>query len=564
MSSHPESLSQLLWRMSRRMKWYTFILALILSLILTSVLMRQTHEIVCALAESKLSQVSGPIARELILGENTIVEEVFKDFKSELQALGAEEDLELVLYNEPILLNHSEKTTCTSRGLHSEIRFPIIFSGKALGRIEGQVSHFSSLGFFIYLLVIFLGLAITFRSLMRQITEKIQKEILQPIYKLSNNEQIQINDTTPLEVIQIQGSIEQLKTTLAAQERYDLALRVAHDIRSPVAALEMISGTMKSDPEESMTIMRSALNRIKQIANQLLETNRVEGINSSHKPPSSYPLFSLVKDVVSEVKAQFSDQSDLEIRFMPEEFAVRLFAAVNEEQFKITLSNLMINAAEVLKGRGIIDVVLGVNDERIFLEVRDNGPGIPKNLIPLLGTRGMSYNKPQGNGLGIYHAKSYTQSWNGSLEIESQIKRGSCFRITLPKATPPEWFPHSFPTSKDTQWICLDDDSSVHELWKFKAKKMQMTHHPICYLSSQDLIDEVTELDLDRCVFFIDYHLDHDSITGIELIHKLNLKSKALLVTHESECTKLQKQCIDLQIKMLPKSMIQEFSFDLI
>jgi|GEM_PF-979566 signal transduction histidine kinase len=560
MITHPKSLSDVLWGMTRRMKWYTFGVAFILSIILTFALNRQTHEILCELVESKLDQISGPIARELILDEKIIVEQVFQDFKSELQALGAQEDLKLALYNEPSSQVISRSDICSSRGIHSEIRFPIIFSGKTLGRIEGQVSYFSTLGFLIYLIAIFAGLAITFRNLMTQITEKLQKDILQPIYKLSNNEQIQITEKTPLEVIQIQNSIEQLKTTLAAQERYDLALRVAHDIRSPVAALEMISSAFKSDPEESMTIMRSALNRIKLIANQLLESNRLETTQAKNCSPSSYPIVCLIKNVVSEIRTQCNDRTALQIRFNPSENANRLFAAVDEDKFKITLSNLMNNAAEALGNQGVIEINLKELNQEIVIEVIDNGPGIPKNLLPLLGTRGITYNKPEGNGLGIYHAKNYIHSWSGRLEIESEISEGSCFKILLPKVAPPTWFPESFSIHREARWICLDDDTSVHALWKLKAKRLKIHQEPILFSKADELIEAVVSFDLNKSIFFIDYHLEDESITGLELIHKLDLSTKALLVTHASDNSEIQKQCIELKIKMLPKSLIHDLN----
>lgn len=50
--------------------------------------------------------------------------------------------------------------------------------------------------------------------------------------------------------------------------------QVSHDIRSPLAALEMISGSINELPEEKRIIVRSAINRIRDIANSLLKENK--------------------------------------------------------------------------------------------------------------------------------------------------------------------------------------------------------------------------------------------------------------------------------------------------
>lgn len=559
MNKQPESFHALIWNLSRKMKWYSFLIAVALSVIFTSILMRQTHEVLCALVESQLEQISGPLARELILGENGIAQEIFQELRDELQALGTQEDLRLSLLNGNYLTSLREKRNCVPKGFHAEVQFPVTLSGMHLGNIQGNVSHFSSIAFFIYISIILSTLALTFRSLIQQILKKLQKEIIQPIYKISNNEEITLNQKTPIEVIQIQQSIEQLKTTLVAKERYELALQVAHDIRSPVAALEMISGTIHSDPEESLNIMRSALNRIKYISNHLLKNNQLHHTLSHQTSTQNYPLHCLVESLVLEARAQFREHHQLRLQFTSGITPDQSFVNLNSAEFKTVLSNLINNAAEALNFKGTIQVNLQLHESLFKIEVKDDGPGIPTEILSILGTRGVSYQKANGNGLGIYHAITQIQSWGGSLEIQSHLGLGSCLRISLPQSSPSSLFPQNLHFSKNTQWICLDDDPSIHEIWKLKAKQLGLTFEPLCFSAVEDLLKNEALFEDEQSFFLLDYHLRGQIYTGLDLVIKLPLAQRALLITQDYDSLELQNQCSKLQVPILPKPLLPFF-----
>ena len=560
MKNESESFNDLIWKLTRKMKWYSFMIALALSVVFTSILLRKTHEVLCALVESQLEQISGPLARELILGETSIAKEVFQELQTELHALGTKENLDLVIFKKTPTGPPESHPHCSPQGLHAEVHFPIHLSGLHLGQIQGQVSHFSSLAFTIYILIIFLALAFTFRSLIRQILDKLQREIIQPIYKLSNNEELVFNSQTPYEVIQIQRGIEQLKATLVAKERYDLALQLAHDIRSPVAALEMISGVLHSDPEESLSVMRSALNRIKHIANHLLESNRLDLHSLPNASFQVLPISCLIEDLLAEIRIQFTQWPELKLDFTLKSDPYEIFGRIHAAQFKTVLSNLINNAAEALRHVGVILITLEKNQTHFIIEIIDQGPGIPAEILYLLGTRGVSYNKTQGNGLGIYHAKQNIQSWGGTLEIHSQTGEGTRLMISLPSSEHSALYSQSLSFSRKTQWICLDDDLSIHETWKLKAKTLGLENEPLCFSQIDAFLnDEALFID-ENTFFFIDYYLRGQSHTGLDLLNKLPITNRSLLVTQDYDNSELQEQCRRLRVQILPKPLLRFFN----
>lgn len=98
--------------------------------------------------------------------------------------------------------------------------------------------------------------------------------------------------------------------------------------------------------------------------------------------------------------------------------------------------NLLINAIQALAGRegGVITVRVYERGSSCFVEIEDNGPGIPavkQELIfdPFYTT------KESGTGLGLPTAYKVVIGHNGKLSLKSEVGEGTLFTIELPKYT---------------------------------------------------------------------------------------------------------------------------------
>lgn len=94
--------------------------------------------------------------------------------------------------------------------------------------------------------------------------------------------------------------------------------------------------------------------------------------------------------------------------------------------------NLLFNAVDALEGKGTITVLTGSSDGGAWVEVMDDGPGIPPEiksriLEPLFTTKGNL-----GTGLGVPIVYAFTQRHGGRLEIESEPGHGARFRMWFP------------------------------------------------------------------------------------------------------------------------------------
>jgi PAS domain S-box-containing protein len=102
-------------------------------------------------------------------------------------------------------------------------------------------------------------------------------------------------------------------------------------------------------------------------------------------------------------------------------------------QLNQVFMNLLVNAAHAIESQGVIQIRSGCDERYVWVEVMDNGSGIPPENInrifdPFFTTKALG----KGTGLGLSLAWGIVQRHRGTIEVESEPGKGSTFRVTLP------------------------------------------------------------------------------------------------------------------------------------
>jgi signal transduction histidine kinase len=110
---------------------------------------------------------------------------------------------------------------------------------------------------------------------------------------------------------------------------------------------------------------------------------------------------------------------------------------LDETRFAQVLNNLISNAIKFSSEDTIVEVACRIEDNRYIIEVRDQGPGIPKteqeNLFELYQrTSVTSADGEKSTGLGLAIAKSIVEAHDAELTVDSDVGKGTVFTITLP------------------------------------------------------------------------------------------------------------------------------------
>ena len=343
-----------------------------------------------------------------------------------------------------------------------------------------------------------------------------------------------------------------------------IATQVAHDIRSPLAALDAALKNAAAMPEDQRTMVRHAVNRIRDIANHLLEKNRQRvggpAAGEISQGREIFLLSSVIDPVVTEKRVQFGARGGVDIDFDFGCEAYGLFAKICPTEFKRIISNLIDNAVEALGGAGSVRLGLGHDGAAAIITVSDTGKGIPPEVLARLGAKGETHGKEGGSGLGLFHARTTLETWGGSLAISSEPGKGTRVTLKLPKAAPPPEFVAELNLMPGRPVIILDDDSTIHQVWQGRFESARVKEHDIetVHFSGPVELREWARANPEKagaaiCLF--DYELLGYQETGLSLAQEIGLSGRTILVTSRYEERHIIDECRRLGVGMIPKGL---------
>jgi signal transduction histidine kinase len=430
----------------------------------------------------------------------------------------------------------------------------------------------------------------------------VSKKILQPLEELSlsvHNRMEQKDSAatelllpiseSPLEIEKLHESFNKLLRSLAQHYKdrreaekglalAQLASQVSHDIRSPLASLQSIIHSTKDLDEDTRIQVRTAVGRIRDIANNLLATNRTMPDSLSGVPENknsftdiyhqqtvkqaelpSELLYPVIDSVISHARLQFINLSDIGIHWNPSPETFTLFANLQASELYRLLSNLISNAVEALDNRGEVKVSIISKSRHAYITIQDNGRGIPEEMLKRLGSRGFTFGKKDGNGLGVWHAKSMIESWGGDFDVKSELYRGTTVTICLPLAEKPSWFADKISLSSSNNVVAiLDDDPSIHQVWRNRIASSNIPeasaelHH---LNTPTELLNWYRKNLPSKALYLCDYEFNGFSDTGLDLIERIGIAKQSVLVTNHWDDTPVRQRCERLGVRILPKSL---------
>lgn len=209
----------------------------------------------------------------------------------------------------------------------------------------------------------------------------------------------------------------------------EMAATVAHEVRNPLAA---ISGPLQilaedlpaGDPRKDL--MKEILEQVRRL------DGTVRGLLTISKPisPRNEPirLGTFVRRIIRLVADHDSVRGIAIAVDGDQDPTLSADAALLEQ----VLWNLFLNAAEAMKPGGKITVTLAELGDAVGLTIADTGMGIPPDLLPRI-FRPFVTTKTSGTGLGLPLCRKIIEAHRGTIEISSEVGRGTTVRIRLPQ-----------------------------------------------------------------------------------------------------------------------------------
>ena len=352
---------------------------------------------------------------------------------------------------------------------------------------------------------------------------------------------------------------EKLEKQNAIQAKFKiLADQIAHDIRTPLLTLDMVlERSIKSLSEKEHIALRDSVHSIRKIMQIFLEY-------SPDKKEYSDCLHILVSQTIAEVIEKkehqyFGKNVEFQYSFDP---ALRfLFIYGNATNFERMISNLINNSVEAFEGKsGIVKISFTAVDNNVNITILDNGKGMPKETVEkLMRNESVITTKVGGSGIGTGQIRDALKEFNGTQFIASTPNVGTKITLTIPKSDKPAWAIEQIVLCKGDIVIILDDDISVHHLWKDRLKKYLSDISLKFFENGQEAADFINACEAkDRLMLLSDYELRNQELNGLEVIQRSNLKnSQSIIVSSIYSRKEIQDKAIKLGIKILPKAFIE-------
>ncbi len=221
----------------------------------------------------------------------------------------------------------------------------------------------------------------------------------------------------------------------------DFVSSVSHELRTPLTSIKAYTETILRDTNMSDRKKRDFLvaideesNRLADLVNGLLEISQLESGKIE-----VLKQYIDIKDVVEQAASSLMRSAkDKNIRISIDACDNIPHVWGNEGKIKSMVSNLINNAIKFTPGGGEVRVTVQHQYDELMISVSDSGIGIPKEEIPKIFDRfyrvHQSGKQIPGTGLGLAIVNEVAVLHGGKVDVESEVGRGTTFRICLPLA----------------------------------------------------------------------------------------------------------------------------------
>ncbi|HSF54752.1 MAG TPA: ATP-binding protein, partial [Algoriphagus sp.] len=218
---------------------------------------------------------------------------------------------------------------------------------------------------------------------------------------------------------------------------------LTHEFRTPLTVISGIADHILSHPsienlKEGLPMIKRNSAQLLRLINQMLDLSKLESGRLSAKMIHDN-ILSYLK-YLTESFHSFADSKDIRLHLLPgfEEF----YMDFDPEKIQAIFSNLVGNAVKFTPPGGNIYIKIekitsGELGDCLEIKVKDTGKGIPAEHLPYIFDRfyqvdNSATRSDEGSGIGLALTKELVQLMSGTIEVSSQIGKGSEFTLRLP------------------------------------------------------------------------------------------------------------------------------------
>ena len=223
---------------------------------------------------------------------------------------------------------------------------------------------------------------------------------------------------------------EQLREQAAMAHLGEMAAVIAHEVKNPLTAvrgaIQVIGGRLQPESREASVCVEivARLDALNDLIKDLLLFARPPSPRLA--PVDVSMLLRLTVDLLSKDPALSRVRVDV--------VGTAPLVSGDAEFLKIVFQNLLLNAAQAMRGEGMISASVSSSGPVCRIQIADTGPGIAPEAREKL-FRPFFTTKSRGTGLGLVTAKRLVEAHGGTITIESPPRGGTVVTVEVPQAT---------------------------------------------------------------------------------------------------------------------------------
>ena len=254
-----------------------------------------------------------------------------------------------------------------------------------------------------------------------------------------------VETTATDEVGELGAAFDQMADTIVSnmdemrqsdRQRREMVANISHDLRSPLTSVQgYIETILLREAEMTSQDRRSYLETVSQnvrflsrLVNELFELSKLESGQSIPRRE----LFS-IEELAHDVAAKYQPlASEVLVALMPPEpkSLPPVFADIH--MIERTLDNLIENALRFTPAQGWVKIDLAAVQDRICVQVSDNGIGIAADELPHIFDRFYRVRRsPEGTGLGLAISQRIVEAHESTIRVDSRVNEGTTFSFSL-------------------------------------------------------------------------------------------------------------------------------------
>jgi len=244
-----------------------------------------------------------------------------------------------------------------------------------------------------------------------------------------------ISDVTEREAMEREIRSANERLIALDREKSEMLGIAAHDLRSPIANIYSLCELIPeqdAETQEMLNLISGIAHSLLGLLSNLLDVHRIErgDLNLQVEPVN---VSEALDQVVREMAARAA-QKRIEIRFIRTD----AFALADRTSLLQVFENLFSNALKFSSSDSTVELKIGVCEQRVRVEVRDQGPGISAaDQLKLFGRFTRLSARPTAgepsSGLGLSIVKRLVEAMDGTIGCKSELGSGATFWFELPR-----------------------------------------------------------------------------------------------------------------------------------